>query len=297
MAWQAFVSAPVSLDEFVSARSLLVKIVNNILTSSSEPKYRRLRLTNGIVAKTLFPQALELLPAFGFQPVEGHSMELPDSALPGLLAWRDRLATVKLSRTLPDAVAVALGSDFLLDSELLLNYPVCRQWQGDASTALHSRTLRQLAKRLKELHFNDWFHLTCSETGASDPVAAFHEALVGAPLTCFAGGAMRLKRPWMAEVERPDMAAFRRLNPWNMLRVGPYGWRPKPSEPTLEWWAKLCALVTTADALHGREWNWSERSSAGNSLLYVKHIVYSVRLSGSTRVTITMRAIWDSSTP
>merc|ERR1719313_75810 len=143
-------------------------------------------------------------------------------------------------------------------------YTVCKHFQRIAQTAVMQTELidkGSLAALLEELCFGGWFSLHCNFTDG-DPIGLFHDALIGRPLTCYAGGDKRWNRPTFIDITEADAEAFRRLNPWDMLKVGPNGVRPRPQEPTQEWWAKLNAIFRAASSLKGRRWEWSELTSA-----------------------------------
>lgn len=296
-------SAPVSVQDFETARDVLIRIVNNILLRPHEHKFRRLRLTNKMLRGALYPQAWRILHCIGFQKQQDAEwLELTDEFVPMLRAWHDRLSNACLKHSVPKSFGSnAMGrispahsmflSEVIGTCEILRVRSVSRQWRTDAQAAVVQLQLLDLPKLLFELNFHGWFDLT-AELTLGDPIAEFHKALMGSPLTCYAGGAMRLKRPVITDITGAGTVAFFRLNPWEMLKVGPCGLREKPSEPSLEWWAKLNALVTTSE-LYGRQWDWSERSMAGNGLLYARHLIYVIAL-GTSRVTVTMRAVWDS---
>lgn len=306
MTWDAFVTAPVTVEQFAEARDLLWKIVRNILDRPEEPKFRKLRPGNAVLSRVLFPQALTVLHFIGFQH-DGASdlLELREDAVPALPDWLERLSVAQLMHAVPSSLGegkkqlehavpenLLCFSDFTSAVDILRGRSVCTRWRYEAQAALLQGVLGDLHQLQRELRFDGWFQLS-TEFTVGDPVAAFQAELVGKPLSCYAGGAMRLKRPVVQDINVADVAAFHRLNPWEMLKVGRYGLRARPEEPSLEWWATLRALVLCSE-LRGRQWDWSERSMAGNSLLYARHIIY-VLARGATRITVTMRAVWDSS--
>lgn len=305
-AWQGFLSAPVTVEAFDEARDLLVKLVSNVHERPDEPKYRRVRPSNAVLSRALFPQAIGVLHLIGFAHEEPSEewLTLRDDAVPKLPTWLEQLGQARLLHGVPTSLGQSARqmegavpqnllhfSDYSSSLDIWRSRRVCRRWRDECSTALLQWVLLDLPQLVLELNFDGWFRLSSSFT-VSDPIAEFQAMLVGNPLTCYAGGAQRLKRPVILDIDTANLEAFRRLNPWEMMKVGRYGMRERPEVPSLEWWAKLHALVATSD-LRGRQWEWSERSSTGNSLLYVRHIVY-VLARGGTRVTVTMRAIWDS---
>jgi len=263
-----------------------------VLAQPQEAKFRRLRPGNATVARVLFPEALAILKLAGFQH-DGDWLELPDAALAALPDLVNRLGGAQLERQMPAALRVALFSGCFSILSLLQGRTVCKQWRREAQDALQFERLN-LPRLLEELCFNGWFSLRCAFTDG-DPIADFHSALFDQPLTCYAGGDMRLQRAQFVDISRPDSDAFLRLNPWEMLKVGPFGLKPTPDEPRPEWWAKLNALVSSASVLRGRQWHWSERSSMGGTArrLHIRHLIYCLSL-GTDQVTVTMRAIWDS---
>lgn len=260
-----------------------------------------MRPGNPAVARALFPEALALLQDLGFRQ-RGEWLELEEEAVAGLPAWLERLAEARLERSIPDALRVTLGNGALGPLHLLQGRCTSRHWRREVRLALQQVALADLDSLLKELKFDGWFSLSCAvrPDSAPDPIDEFHDALVGSPLTCQAGGDMRIHRAAFQDVARPDAQAFFRLNPWEMLKVGPYGARPRPEEPAQEWWAKLYVLVAGASALRGRQWSWSERTSQGgtNAMLYVRHVIYCLVMDEIKRdaVTVTMRAVWNSTT-
>jgi len=305
-AWQGFLSAPVSVEQFDEARGLLAKLVRNIHERPDEPKYRRVRPGNAVLSRSLFPQAVGVLHLIGFaheQPSK-EWLELRDEAVSTIPAWLEQLSHARLLHGVPSSLGqaarvmegavpqnMAFFSDYWSSLDIWRARSVCRRWRADCPGALLQWVLLDLPQLVRELNFDGWFRLSSSFT-VSDPIAEFQAMLVGSPLTCYAGGAQRLKRPAILDIDVASLEAFRRLNPWEMLRVGRYGVKERPEGPSLDWWAKLHALVVTSE-LRGRQWEWSERSNVGHSLLYVRHIVY-VLARGPTRVTVTMRAVWDS---
>lgn len=299
MAWEAFLSAPVALNDFAKAKKMLSKILSNATAQPHEPKFRRLRPANEAVARTLFPEALAVLRLAGFEE-EGDWLELPDSAVPGVHAWQERLATAEWEYAVPGGAQVALSSGFLSGLDLLRSFCVCRQIRRVAQSALLQNELIEvggLDRLLSELCYDGWFSLRCQFTDG-EPLEEFHQALIGQPLTCHAGGHKRLQRANFVDITSPSPDAFCRLNPWDMLKVGPNGLRQRPPEPSQEWWAKLNALFRDASSLKGRQWQWSELSSVHGrcATFHVRHLVYCLQL-GNHSITITMRAIWDSAAP
>jgi len=297
MALDAFVSAAVGLDDFNAAKRMLVKIADNAAKNPKEPKFRKLRPSNPKLAQVLFPEALGVLFAFGFRPVEQDSewLELSDVSLANLAGWIDELNLAQLEKPIPDGLRSALlsGGAIFGHAGLLLSRSVCRQWRREAQGALLQLTQADVPGVIEALQFKGWFTLNCERT-TGDPIEEFHTALIGSPLTCYAGGDMRLQRANFLEISEANLSAFCRLNPWEMLRVGPYGVRERYTEPKAEWWATLFALVTSSE-LRGRQWQWSERTSqyGKSSIVHVRHIVYCLEL-GPERITVTMRAVWNS---
>lgn len=304
MTLEEFVSAPVSVEEFESAKNILIKIVNNIVLQPNELKFRRVRLTNKVLANALFPQAWNVLHCIGFQRQQDSEwLELTDEFVSMLQSWHARLCSACLKHSVPESLGMDTMDVFIPEHSIFFSgytgacdmlrcRTVSKQWRCEAQKAMVQVQLAHLPSVLAELRFHGWFDLT-AEFSVGDPIADFQKDLVGSPLTCYAGGTMRLKRPVITDISVADVSAFCRLNPWEMLKVGPYGLKDRPTEPTSDWWAKLYALVTTSE-LCGRQWEWSERSMVGNSLLYARHVIY-VLARGPSRVTVTMRAVWDSS--
>merc|ERR1712232_1543006 len=146
--------------------------------------------------------------------------------------------TAQLEHPTPEHSTLFSGFSGCLDT--IRSRTLSRQWRDEAQTALLQVHLADLPHLLRELHFQGWFDLR-SEFTIGDPIANFQRDLIGNPLTCYAGGAMRLKRPVVTDVGVANVDAFRRLNPWEMLKVGPNGLKPRPDKPSTEWWAKLNA--------------------------------------------------------